>query len=292
MFELVALDNIRWRWRLPMKWAIFALTCLTVCFPYPGRLVRHIRHWTDPNALIQPDAPALQPLVEELRPRLSGPLTPKEALRRVEHFVYERIPYEWDWNTWGTADYLPTVTEAIVMGKEDCDGRAVIAASLLRNFGFEAQLVADFTHMWVKTDRGETMAPGKRKAIVAMEDGLHFDPSALADLPKALALGVAVFPLARELIILGVLWWLLLRRVGVGSSLGSLGLFLFGLFLLRAVGKPYLDTPSWLTWLGLAGLTAGFVPPFVVARYNIRSAVHAEAGGTPRESHEWRDTPM
>ncbi|MGB2987380.1 MAG: transglutaminase domain-containing protein [Phycisphaerae bacterium] len=278
MNRLLSLNRLRWYARLPIKWIVFGLTVLAVCFPYPHRLVRHVQHWRDPNALIEPDAPAIQPFVEELRHRLTDDLAPPEALKRVEQFVYEKVPYEWDWNTWGTADYLPTVTETIEMGKEDCDGRAVVAASLLRNFGFEAQLVTDFAHVWVMTDQGETMGPGKKKAVVATERGLRVNTDALGELPKALVHGVAVFPLLRELIILSVMWLLLLRRNGGAiCSLVALALFLGGLFVLRVGGKGYYHPAFWMQWVGFGSLATGFVLLFVWASYNARRSERASA---------------
>ena len=120
-------------------------------------------------------------------------------------------------------DYLPTVTEVIEQGKEDCDGQAVVAASLLKNFGYDAQLVNDLVHMWVKTDKGETMSPGKAAVVVATEDGLTIRPPAITEISKALAFGIAVFPLVRELIVVIALWLLLLRdNGGLGCSVVSL----------------------------------------------------------------------
>ncbi len=278
MLSRYALNKLRWYVRLPIKWSVLGFTVLAVCFPYPGRLVKHIQHWRDPNALIEPDSPAIQPLVEELRLRLAGDPPPREALMLVERFVYEKIPYEWDWNTWGTADYLPTVEEVMEKGKEDCDGRAVLAASLLRNFGFNAQLVTDLAHVWVKTDRGETMGPGKSKAIIATKDGLRVQADALTELPGAAAYGMAVFPLLRELIILGVMWLLLLRRGGgILPSIVGLALFLAGLLLLRAGSKEYGDPKTWMQLLGLTGLAAGAAALLFWARFNVRRTERLEA---------------
>lgn len=274
------LNKLRWYLRLPIKWVIFALTVLAVCFPYPRLLIRHVQHWRDPNALIEPDAPAIQPLVEELGQQLSNDLAPHEVLKRVERYVYNKIEYEWDWNTWGTADYLPTVTEAIEMGKEDCDGQAVVAASLLRRFGFQVQLVTDFAHMWVKTDRGETMGPGKKKAIVATDRGLRFQLSGLKELPKAFAHGTAVFPLVREAIILGMLWLLLLRPKGdIVLSLVGLACFTGALICLRNGGRDYYHPILWMQRVGMLAIVAGFFVLLVGARRHA-----AAAGGTSAHS--------
>ncbi|MFQ5494532.1 MAG: hypothetical protein ACE5EX_04045, partial [Phycisphaerae bacterium] len=136
---------------MPVKTAVLAMTVLAVCFPYPSRLAAHIDHWRDPDALIQPDALALQPMLTEVRSMLStlepimiDPGSSNGALKIVERYVYQKIPYKYDWITWGTVDYLPTVTEVIEKGHEDCDGRAVVAASLLKGLGYDASSVCAF----------------------------------------------------------------------------------------------------------------------------------------------------
>lgn len=267
--RLLIWNRLRWPARLPVKWCVFGLTVLAVCFPYPSLLIRHIQHWRDPNALIEPEAAALTPLIEELRPILSDVPTPKEALNRVERFVYEKIPYDWDWNTWGTSDYMPTVTEAIEMGREDCDGRAVVAASLLQHFGFEARLVTNFAHVWVQTEHGETMSPGKTRAIVATDRGLEIELTFLKELPKTVGYGIAVFPAMREMIAVAVLW-LLLMRGGIGAmrSALTLGFLAGGLFLVRGLCADYWEMASWRPWPGFVLFLVGCLAPFVRARRN------------------------
>ncbi len=267
MSRLFGLNNLRWYLRLPIKWVVFAFTVLAVCFPYPSRLVQHVRHWRDPNALIEPDAPALQPLFERVRPLVADESSPAKVLSTVRDFVYDEIEYAWDWETWGTADYLPTVTEAISMGREDCDGRAVVAASLLRKLGYKSQIVTDFTHVWVKTDKGETMHPGAKKAVVATKDGLKIDYGALMQVPKATAYGIAVFPVGRELIVLGAMWLLLLRpKGGIGCSLAGLALLIDGLILLRVGSVNHRQPMVWMQILALANMLAAFAALLVWAR--------------------------
>ena len=258
MGKLLFLNRLPWYTRLPVKWLIFGLSVLMVCFPNPALFVQHVRHWRDPNALVDPDAAALAPLVAELRSELSEDLSARETLRHVERYVHRKIPYEWDWNTWGLADYLPTVTETIEMGKEDCDGRAVVAASLLRNLGFDARLVTDFAHMWVKTERGETMGPGRRKAAVATDRGFQFQLAGLAELPRAFAFGVAVFPALREFILVVIAWGLMLRRGGgVWCGAAALALLVLGLLMLRSGGAVY-DAPTlWVLLSGVVTMSTG-----------------------------------
>jgi len=253
--SLFLLDPLRWYTRLPLKGAILGFTILAVCFPYPRLTLRHIDHWLDPNALIRSDAPSLQPWVEELRTQLPTDLPPQDKLRLVEQFVYTKVPYEWDWVTWGLSDYLPTVEEVVTQGKEDCDGRAVIAASLLRHFGFQTRIVTDFAHVWVQTDKGETMGPGKRKAVTATDKGFQIDWGAFAQVPEVLAYGVAVFPWPREAIVLLVAWWLLLdRSAGRPRVVLSLLLFIAALLLMRIGGHDYWNPVRWMKGCGVITL--------------------------------------
>ncbi len=281
MNKLLAVNRWRWYWRLPTKWTIFALTVLVVCFPYPNLLVRHVQHSRDPNALIEPHAPALEPLVAELRRSITDDLPPRETLRRIERYVYQQVPYEWDWNTWGTVDYLPTVAEVLEMGKEDCDGQAVVAASLMRRFGFETQLVHNFAHMWVRTDHGDAMSPGARTAIVATRDGLSIQPGAIGELMRGAAFGVAVFPLARELIILSVLWLLLIPTdAGAGRVLLGLLSLLAGLFLLRSSSRDYRAPVIWMQWSGVMCLAIALAVLWLwrsARRRPVEGGAHAES---------------
>ncbi len=235
-----------------------------VCFPYPHLFVRHIQHWRDPNALIEPDAPGLKPWLVELEPDLDGLEAGSEALKVVERFVYRKVPYAWDWDTWGVADYLPTVPETLQAGAEDCDGRAVISASLLRNLGYEADLVTDSVHVWVKTDHGETMSPGRLPKLIETRDGkAHVRWRSLLNLPKSAAYGIAVFPLLRELIVVAVFWLLALRK-GMRSLDAAICLALLsgGLLLLRISGaEPWHPTNLHFAgqWTALATMLTGVV---------------------------------
>ena len=55
---IMPLNRLHWYVRWPCKWAAFAIIYFIVCFPYPSLFIRHVRHWSNPNALIEPDAPA------------------------------------------------------------------------------------------------------------------------------------------------------------------------------------------------------------------------------------------
>ena len=273
MNKFFYLNTLHWTIRLPIKGTLFGLTVLVVCFPYPRLFLRHIQHWSDPSVLVDPTDPALQPLSDELRLKITDELTPKQVLATVQEYVRGRIEYDWDWNTWGMADYLPTVGDTIALGREDCDGQAVVAASLLSHLGYDAELVTDFAHVWVKTEVGETMGPGKHKAIIASKDGLQVTLQAIGEVPRALGLGIAVFPFLRELIIVFVMWLLLLRPCGGASCyVTALLLFVLGLYLLREGGKVYLRPEVWKQFSGFLLMCSGLACCFFWAGRNARRA--------------------
>ncbi len=253
------LQNLRWYARWPVKWLLLALTLFVVSYPNPFLFARHVSHWQNPNAMIDPDYEPLQPWVQEVRDKLRPNMQPSKALKTVERFVYDRVPYKFDWETWGQADYLPTLPEVLEQGAEDCDGRAVVAASILRKLGYQADLVTDFAHVWVKTDQGDALSHGRKKrSVVATDQGLAVQWKLLTDtLPEALAYSVAPFPLGRELIVLGVLWLLLLRPgVGWRARLLCAVMLLEGLFFLRAAGQNWRQPVVWAQWLGVLHVLA------------------------------------
>ena len=230
--------------RWPLKAAFVAIVTLLVCYPNPALLARHLTHWSDPGGLIEPDEPSLAPLVAKVQCHLSRFDSPPDAgvvLDTVQQLVVERIAYAWDWDTWGCCDYLPSVAEAMASGREDCDGRAVVAASILRKLGYEASLISDGSHMWVWTPSGETMYPmhtaSGRTLLRTTDGGTKVDLLAvvgaralLVDWPKNLAYGAAVFPPARVGLIAAaiVLCWFR-ARPGLFNVLGGLALTVSGL---------------------------------------------------------------
>lgn len=227
---------VRW----PLKAAFVALVVLLALYPRLDLLAANLRHWSDLNALIDPHDPRLAALEREVEARAAESDPDAKLHAHVERVVYRAIPYAFDWETWGVMDYLPTLSQVLDQGREDCDGRAVVAASLLRRMGCDAGLATDLKHVWVVTPTGELMGPGAgAKTMIADETGTRVVLSAdtLANLGRGLAFGIAVFPLQRELLIVLALWLALLHpwsnawRRWVGG-----GLLLAALLLLRAAG--------------------------------------------------------
>lgn len=311
--------RLRWFVRWPLKWLAFLIVVFFVCFPYPAQFLRHVRHVSNYDAMIDPDHPLMAQWEAGLRAQWARELMPQKSnepvlksktnagvsghapglelsdwaafdvrdhwkpqvvQKKVERFIYERVPYAWDWDLWGSADYMPTVEEMYQQSlrdadgklREDCDGRAVLAASLLRRLGYQSKLVTDLRHVWVTTPAGELMGPGRAKTMVSTDKGNRLNIwQSLGNVPVSLSYGVAVFPLWRELIILLAAFLLLIPRDGRKLwLLVGLQLMLLGLLLVRG---GYLDPSSlsqsvrvWPVYVGLVVTLEGMLITALAAR--------------------------
>jgi len=157
-----------WQWlasqrplkRVGLKLALLAAVVLFALYPNPVLLVRQVHHLLNMEQLIQPDLAAMPEINRDID-RLIETNTPAlTEFKAVERFVYRRIPYQYDWHGWANLDYWPTAAEVWARKREDCDGRAVLAASILRARGHaEARLVANLQHVWVAVGTNELMGP-------------------------------------------------------------------------------------------------------------------------------------
>lgn len=286
---LLALNPTRRRTRWPLKAAIALAITTLVLFPRLDLLLRDLQHWSRLDALIEPDAPGLAALEARVRQRLGVALptpspddppraapapTPQlngpEVLRITQAVVEEAIPYAWDWDTWWVADYVPRVHETLKAGREDCDGRAVVAASLLKRMGYDARLMSDMGHVWVWTPEGQTMNPsplaGGAVFVVQDDQGSRLNWNAvfnwrsiIFDWGRNISYGIAVFPLWRELILVLTAWTLVLgRNTRWPSALTGLGLAIGGWMLIRWTCGDFWNPSVAAAWAGLAFALAGF----------------------------------
>ena len=264
------------RWPRSLRWSlkggVLLITVLLTLFPrfwlvpvWVGRL-RHL------NAVVDPNYPGLAGLEAQVAAWAGKDAGLADVLRPVEETVYQRIPYAYDWETWGVVDYVPTVAEVFVMGREDCDGRAVVAASLLQRLGYDAWLVTDLKHTWVVVcDRAaiepvqyELMAPGEgEKTLTAGAAGtrVNLTLATVRNLGRATMFGMSVFPLSRELIILAAVVVTAVQPHSSGwrRSVGGL-MLLAALLLLRGAGALKETEVAW--WVcgagGWAAVIAGW----------------------------------
>jgi hypothetical protein len=261
------LNRLRWFWRWPLKLVIFLVGTFLVLYPKFWLFPTCVERLADMNALLDPDHPEIAVLHDQLCDEISGEMPPPEALKAVQDAVCKRIPYSWDWDTWGVAEYLPTVAEVFDKGREDCDGRAVVAASVLRRMGYEASLVSDLLHVWVHTPQGETMSPtGGEKTLVGTAQGTKTKLSlrVLSNMARGLSYSVSVFPLTRELIILALIGVVAMqpRSSGWRRLCGCLVLWI-ALDTLRDAGQAAALDGEFrhvaMVWLGVGLLIAGWL---------------------------------
>ncbi|MCG3136470.1 MAG: hypothetical protein HJJLKODD_00303 [Phycisphaerae bacterium] len=252
MYLLERINKLFWPSRWLVKLLLAAVLLLLVCYPRLDRLVLQIQRFQHADRLVNPQSPALDPLVAEFDQLRQPDWDRKKLFKELEKFVYQKIRYEWDWNLWGNADYWPTVEEAVLKGQEDCDGRAVVAASMYQRYGFKSELVADFAHVWVKTDLGEAMGPRQVQGVQFTPQGWKINWKVLRELPATFCYGISVFPLWRELLLVSGWWWLCLGLgVKVQPALGWLMFVWFSLMMIRESGQKLNEPDVLLNWLGV-----------------------------------------
>lgn len=261
------------RTRWPLKTGAFLLVALVVLYPRPWLIPAWLTRLCNLNAVIDPYHPTVSELAARVTDDAGGKPSLHAAAVAVETLVRQRMPYAFDWETWGVMDYLPTVDEAFAQGREDCDGQAVVAASVLRRLGYEAWIVSDLLHTWVVA-RDPTaqppvtvalMSPGRGdQTLTGESEGTRarFSTATLANVGRALSFGVAVFPAERELVIVAALWLVLMQPRSPGwRRLAGGAVLLAALPCLRSAGGPVAGDvyrPG-LAGLGLASLAAGCV---------------------------------
>lgn len=72
----------------------------------------------------------------------------------LEIFIYLRVKHKSDLMQHLTVDHLPTIDEVLRSGMDDCDGRAILAATLLLYRGYNAWVLAHPLHYWVEVIQG------------------------------------------------------------------------------------------------------------------------------------------
>ena len=204
--------------RAGLKLALFAFVVLFALYPNPVLLVRQISHLLDTESLIQPDLPAMPEINRAIDQMIATNTPPLAEFKAVERFVYRRIQYQYDWHGWWNLDYWPTAAEVWERQREDCDGRAVLAVSILRARGYpEARLVANLQHVWVAVGTNELMGPmadkNFRREGGQMVNGKLVGAKTVITLPefKTLLDSLAMtckFPAWRVVLMLVTLLWL------------------------------------------------------------------------------------
>jgi hypothetical protein len=251
---------VQWGWRALLKGVIGGAATLIILFPRIDLLVKQAGHLRDWDALIEPGHSALPEMNREIDRRLPEGSAAQLEAATVQQFVQEKVPYSYDWDLWGNIDYWPTVGEVVARRSEDCDGRAVLAASLLRARGFAtAHLAGNFSHIWVVIDPNDAkmktaqpvalMNPVGRASFSREGGKLRVRPPAWATVRPAL-LDLCRFPawrLAALAVVWLGLWFHPCRRWGLFA--GIIAVAFLGFWLLQSWGART-ATPRARAWDG------------------------------------------
>ncbi len=189
--------------RIGVKLATFFTVLMCVLYPNPILLVKQINRYLDMESLIQTDFAAIETINREIDAELPADASPKNEFLAIQRYVYKHIRYAYDWENWGNFDFWPSAEQVWDRKREDCDGQAILAVSILRARGFKtATLVANIRHMWVNVDQQELMGPDKEQNI-KREGGKTVITLPSFDLIfGGVALYVADFPAIRNLILI------------------------------------------------------------------------------------------
>lgn len=261
--------------RWPIKWVLAVAVTALILFPKIWLLPIEIERIGNFEPLIEPNHPVLAPLAEQVEAevlRVKTKLPEAEVpanlrWRVIEQVVYSAIPYAHDWEVWGVMQYTPTLDEAFAAGREDCDGRAIVAASLYRRLGFEAWIVTDLQHAWVRTNEGDAMGTGKGEPTVKQDapgekTRVVWNLALLTNMARGTAWGMGAFPLTRMIcfyllvVALTLHPWASINRRLIGAVV-----MLIAMGLLREGGVAMLSVnePNLLVWSGMGLAIVGWV---------------------------------
>lgn len=227
------LAELRFIWRVLIKLVIFGAVSWVVCYPNPVLFFKQLYRYFNVESLIQPNFTGIDEINREIDEMLPPEATREHEMDTVQKYVYDHIRYLYDWTNWGNIDYWPPAEQVWERKKEDCDGRAVLAVSILRSRGFtSARIVGNIRHIWVSVDRDELMGPDKEKTFRVEEGKTKVALPSFFLLWDSLVGQIAKFPPIRNLILLFTVLLLcyhpcrnLTGFFGI-TSLGSVGFIL------------------------------------------------------------------
>jgi hypothetical protein len=154
------------RWLV--KSLAFVVFTVAVLNPNLKRAVLQVQHTFTPEALIQTNFTALPAINAQLDRWVVGDRGQHSEARLVAKFVLRKIKYVTDYENWDNLEYWPTAEEVWSKRQEDCDGRAILATSILRSRGFpSARMVVGLDHMWIRVNENEKN-PSKPPHFVAL----------------------------------------------------------------------------------------------------------------------------
>ncbi|PWI47927.1 hypothetical protein CEE45_09130 [Candidatus Heimdallarchaeota archaeon B3_Heim] len=141
-------------------------------FAWPGQISNRIAL----TETIQPDNPQIEEFnakfedyyANEFVPLSSFPSDPIELeIYAVGRFTIQEIEYGEDITNYLSWDYRPSLSEVLNRGSDDCDGRAIVACSLLTFRGYDSYVVIGKWHAWVEVHLEEG------RTITILDEGLQ-----------------------------------------------------------------------------------------------------------------------
>jgi predicted transglutaminase-like cysteine proteinase len=302
-------NSLRIAWTVAKRWALktflFAFLVLLVLNPNLKRTWMQIQHTFKPESLIQTSFPGMEEIHARLDQMVLENAGQTKEVKLIERFVYDHIRYVSDYENWWNLEYWPTAEEVWARQQEDCDGRAILAVSIMRARGYSsARLVIGLNHMWVEVDANEKHLhkpenltellgpdPNLSLALEKNPDARHFarlalaffQPTAFRETSGGL---IADIPPIRKIILIFLLLLFCHHPCrdlkGLAAVLllgGSAGTLLIG----SGAGHP-LQFGAGMTLLAIAVLGASLMSRF--ATVSFKPSVQSEPAQMPAELEE------
>ena len=133
--------------------AMLSLWTFIVCFPNPYIFIRNIIRYAH-----LPIDPSVVEIIDDKIPD-----DPEE----IEKFVLKLVEYKWDWQNYGSPDYVATARQAVTRRSGDCEDRAIVLASVFEAKKIPYNLRASLVHYWIDY-------PGKRSTKGENEEVAFF----------------------------------------------------------------------------------------------------------------------
>ncbi|MBN1561352.1 hypothetical protein JW998_13950 [candidate division KSB1 bacterium] len=249
-----------WHWlsrrsfsvRMILKTLIFSFVFIFVTFPNPVLTFKQVNAYLHTEALFDTDLElaAINAKIDSLLP---ADYTLQDEYKTIIQFVYQRIPYKFDWDNWGNSEYWPSASETWRRGYEDCDGRAIVAVAIFRSRGYDANIVGSMKHLWIKVGDQELMGPDREKIMVMDQGRKKMQMPSFVYMLEAMAMQLYYYPIFRMILILLTFLILLYHPAA------NVKLFL-GLALVAIIGfSLILDWANAVSFYQEMKITAGFI---------------------------------
>ena len=248
-----SLATLPWAGRVGIKLAVFVTVFLVVTLPNPLLTVKQVKAYLDTEALFDSQFPEMRTINAKIDSLLLDDYTFEQEYRTIVRFVYDEIKYEFDWDNWLNSEYWPSAREVWQRGREDCDGRAILAVAIFRSRGYaDANIVGSMQHLWIRVGDNELMGPDKEKLVVVEDGKKRFLLPSFQYMLEAMAGHLHSYPLMRMVILLMTFLILLMHPAQKAK-------FILGVLLIGVLGFLILvDWAKYVTFYDRVSLTMNF----------------------------------